>query len=380
MKKRAYGDGGIEPRGENCWRLRYRSTGKRLTVTFHGLKGEALKELRRLIKSGEDGEHIDPTKITLAEFLDRWERDWATGNVSAKTLETYVHHLKHVRRHLGSLSLQKIQPVHFAGLYSRLLRNDGEKDGLAPRTIGHIHRIVHRALGHAVQWGLLRQNPTDAVDPPRVPSTEIEILQPEQVQAILNKLRGRSIYLIAAFAIATGMRRGELLALRWKDIDTHSARLRVERSVEQTKAGGLVFKSPKTKHGRRTISLPASIVTELRAHRRQQLEERMALGRGKSSPDDLVFPTWDGQTRSPNGLTKEWSVLMDGLGLAATFHSLRHTHASHLIASGLDVITISRRLGHGSPSITLGVYGHLFPNTDDRAAEIMEASFLKGRE
>jgi integrase len=175
------------------------------------------------------------------------------------------------------------------------------------------------------------------------------------------------------------MRRGELLALRWKDIDTDGARLRVERSVEQTKSG-LAFKSPKTKHGRRTISLPSSVVTDLRSHWRAQQEQRIALGRGKSSPDDLVFPTWDGATRSPNALTKEWSVLMEGLGLAATFHSLRHTHASHLIASGLDVITISRRLGHGSPSITLGVYGHLFPNTDDRAAEIMEASFLKGRE
>jgi integrase len=378
-KKRAHGDGGIEPRGENSWRLRYRSNGKRFTVTFHGTKGEALKELRRLIKAGEDGEHVDPSKITLADFLDRWERDWAVGNVSAKTLETYIHHLKHVRRHIGSAALQKLQPVNFAELYSRLLRDEGEEDGLAPRTVGHIHRIVHRALGHAVQWGLLRQNPTDVVDPPRVADTEIEILQPDDLQAILKKLQGRSIYPIAMLAIATGMRRGELLALRWKDIDMDGARLRVERSVEQTKSG-LAFKSPKTKHGRRTISLPTSTVADLRAHWRTQLEQRIALGRGKSLPDDLVFPTWDGATRSPNALTKEWSTLMEGLGLAATFHSLRHTHASQLIASGLDVITISRRLGHGSPSITLGVYGHLFPNTDDRAAEIMEASFLKGRE
>jgi integrase len=356
MARRAHNDGGIEQRGEASWRLRYRANGRRYSTTFHGTKKDALAELRRLIKSGEDGEHVDPSKITLTTFLDCWERDWATGNVSPKTRETYAHHLKHVRRHLGDTALQRLQPVNFAELYARLLRN-GEAVGLAPRTVGHIHRIVHRALGHAVQWGLLLMNPTDAVSPPRVPSTEIEVLQPEQVQVILNKLRGRSIYLIAALAIATGMRRGELLALRWKDLDTDGARLRVERSVEQTKAGGLVFKSPKTKHGRRTISLPASIVTELRAHRRQQLEQRIALGRGKSAPDDLVFPTWDGATRSPNALTKEWSVLMEGLGLTATFHSLRHTHASHLIASGLDVITISRRLGHGSPSITLGVYG-----------------------
>ena len=149
--------------------------------------------------------------------------------------------------------------------------------------------------------------------------------------------------------------------------------------VEQTKANGLRFKSPKTKHGRRSISLPVSTVTDLRAHWKSQQQQRLALGIGKSSPADLVFPTWDGAVRSPNALTKEWSVAMRALRLTATFHSLRHTHASHLIASGLDVITISRRLGHGSPSITLGVHGHLFPNTDARAAEIMEASFQAAR-
>jgi integrase len=167
------------------------------------------------------------------------------------------------------------------------------------------------------------------------------------------------------------MRRGELLALRWQDVDLNGARLRVERSLEQTTRGGLVFKSPKTRHGRRTITLPASTVAELRTHWKAQQERRMALGQGKAPEDSLVFAAWHGSTRSPNALTKEWALAMSKAGLPITLHSLRHTHASTLIASGLDVLTISRRLGHGSPAITLNVYGHLF-KTDDRAADAME--------
>jgi integrase len=374
-KRRAHGDGGIEARGENCFRLRYRSNSKRFTVTFHGTKSEALKELRRLIKSGEDGEHVDPSRITLADFLDRWERDWVAGNVTAKTRETYTCHLKHIRQHLGSMPLQKLQPANFAELYARL--QDG--DGLAPRTVGHIHRAAHHALSHAVRWGLLRQNPTAVIKPPRPADTEIEILQPEQVRAILDKLSGRTIGKIVSVAISTGMRRAEILALKWKDMDLDGARLRVERAIEQTVSCGLVLKSPKTKHGRRTISLPASIIAEMRAHRVAQQERRIALGRGKLSPEDFIFPAWDGAMRSPNALSQQWLALMRKLGLQASFHSLRHTHASHLIAEGVDIMTISRRLGHAGPGITLGAYGHLLPNTDAKAASIMDG-FLKARE
>ena len=172
------------------------------------------------------------------------------------------------------------------------------------------------------------------------------------------------------------MRRGELLALRWQDVDLDGGKLRVEQSLEQTKAG-LQFKSPKTKHGRRSITLPASLVAELRAHWTAQQQQRLALGLGKAPDDALVFATWDGNARSPNALTKEWSVQMAAAGLKVTLHALRHTHVSSLIAAGVDILTISRRLGHASPTITLGVYGHLFSNTDDRAAQVMEAMFAR---
>jgi integrase len=371
--------GHVRRRGQRSWELKFDvgtdpTTGRRKTRyhTFKGTKREAALELARLVAGAAKGEYVDPSKMTVAQFLERWERDWAAGNVSPKTAERYGELIrKHVSPHVGRVQIQKLQPVNLSELYGKLLR----ETGLAARTVGHVHRVVHRALGHACKWGLVQRNVAELVDPPPVASAEISILRPGDVQAVLGGLQCRFLYTIAAVALATGMRRGELLALRWQDLDLDRAQIRVEQAIEETKAG-LRFKAPKTKHGRRTISLPPSIVAELRAHWKAQQEQRLSLGLGKAPPDSLVFATWEGKVRHPDGLSKEWRLAMAALKRPAiTLHSLRHTHASQLIASGLDVLTISRRLGHGSPSITLSVYGHLFTNTDDRAAAIMEATF-----
>jgi len=238
-----------------------------------------------------------------------------------------------------------------------------------------VHRLLHQALSQAGTWELVKQNAATLVDPPRTQTAEIVILTPEQVATVLKRVEGRTLRPIVALALATGARRGELLALRIGDFDPNAQTIRIDRSLEQTKSG-LRIKAPKTKHGRRTIALPPSVVTELKAYPLKLHELRLSLGMGRASNDDLLFPRFDGKIRSPHWLTQKFALLMDALKISGvTFHSLRHTHASQLIAAGMDVLTISRRLGHGSPAITLGVYGHLFSNTDARAAEIMEATF-----
>jgi len=375
--------GHIRRRGTSSFELKFEAGIDPVTrrrkiryVSFKGTKKAAQIELARLISEYAAGVGVDPSTTTLAEFLDRWERDWAKGNVSPKTLERYTEILrKHVRARVGTVRIQKLRPADLATLYATLLREGkGAGIGLAARTVGHVHRVLHRALGHAAQWGVVQQNVASLVSPPRVPSTEIEALSPKQIQSVLQKLRGRTIYPIAVLALATGMRRGELLALRWQDVKLDRSIIQVERSLEQTDAG-LRFKAPKTRHGRRSVSLPPSAVAELRAHWKDQAALRLKLGMGKMPDDGLVFARWDGEPRHPDAFTKEWSTAMKAAGLpGVTFHSLRHSHASHLIASGLDVLTISRRLGHANPTITLNVYGHLISNTDDRAAQIMESA------
>lgn len=375
--------GHIRRRGQSSWELKFDiepdpATGKRRIryASFRGTKRQAEIELARLVSEHAAGESVDPSKLTIGDFLDRWQRDWATNNVSAKTAERYAELLrKHVKARIGTQAIQKLKPLALTELYSALLK-DGHSEGrgLAPRTVGHVHRVLRRALGHAQLWGIIRQNPAAQVSPPRVEGAEIQTLTPGQWRTVLQKLQGRNLHLIALTLLGTGMRRGELCALRWRDLDLDRARLRIEQSLEQTKAG-LRFKAPKTKHGRRTITLAPLLVAALRDHWKAQGEHRLRLGMGKAPADSLVFARWDGEPRHPDALTKEWSVAMKAIGLDVTLHSLRHTHASQLIASGMDVLTISRRLGHGSPTITLGVYGHLFADSGDRAAQIIEAAF-----
>jgi integrase len=375
--------GHVRRRGERSWELKFDAgsdpgTGRRITrySSFRGTKREAEVQLAKLVAGAANGDQVDLSKLTVNEFLDRWERDWCACNVSPKTSERYGELLRlHVRPTLGSLKIQKLRPVHLSGLYSTLLRDSK----LAARTVGHVHRALHRALGHATGWDIVHHNIAARVVPPRVAHQEMAILTPAQVKVVLETARGRAIFPIATLALATGMRRGELLALRWQDIDLDRAKITVARSLEQTKAG-LRFKEPKTAHGRRTISLPATAIIEVRTHWRAQQQQRLALGAGKSPAEALVFADLNGEPRLPNAITKEWERTARAAGMAfATLHSLRHTHASHLIAAGLDILTISRRMGHGSPTITLSVYGHLFPQTDDRAAQIMEAAFTAAR-
>lgn len=192
----------------------------------------------------------------------------------------------------------------------------------------------------------------------------------------MQRLRGRSLYIVVALALATGARRGELLAQRWSDVDLEAGTLRIERSLEQTKAFGLRFKSPKTRHGRRVVTVPPWIVAELRAHWKAQQERRLELGLGKAPEDALVLGKKDGTPPRPTTVSAEWIKFAKRHGFAPVkFHALRHTHASQLINAGMDVITISRRLGHASPNVTLGVYGHRFKNKDGQAAQIVEAAF-----
>lgn len=340
---------------------------KRKWHSFKGTKREAQAECARLITEMKDGAYVERHRQSLNEFLDRWERDWAANNVGPKSAERYLELLRlHVRPHIGGKAIQSIGVQDLNALYTDLHQK------LAPRTIKHVHRLLHRVLGHAAKWGVIKRNVVALVDAPKVPVTEAPALQLTEIPTMLAGLRGRLLYPIAVVALGTGMRRGELCGLRWRDVDLDGGSLRVEQSLEQTR-GGLRFKAPKSVRSRRSITLSPAVVAELRAHWKAQQEQRLALGLGRTPPDGLVFATWEGKPRQPDKLSVEFSTAMNRIGLPhITLHSLRHTHASQLITSGMDILTVSRRLGHGSPAITLNVYGHLL-TSQDRAADIMQA-------
>jgi integrase len=344
---------------------------KRSWRSFAGTKRQAEDECARLITEMKGGGAVDPSRVTVSEFLDRFERDWVAIHTGARTAERYRDALAHVRRHLGDTQLQKLRPADIAALYAKLSRS-----GLAANSVRMVHRVFHRALGQAKTWGVIRDNVTEAIKPPPGPDREIEILQPDRARELLDRLANHPLQMLGTLALHTGARRNELLALRWRDIELDAGSLRIERALEQTRAHGVRVKSPKTKRGRRTISLSPAAVDALRAHWRAQQEQRLALGLGRAPADSLVLATLEGGVESPGAITKAWGRAIDAIGMPdAGLHVLRHTHVSMLIASGMDILTISRRIGHASVKVTLDTYGHMIHGTDARAAVIMQETF-----
>jgi integrase len=382
--------GHIRRRGKASWELKFDlgpdpTTGRR-RIRYHSFKGtrrEAQVKLAELITAAGKGEYVDASKTTVAAHVGARIAQWrASEEISPKTAERYFQLLDNqIAPHLGSKLIQKLKPAEIESWHTTLKTN-GRKDsrgGISNRTIGHAHRVLSKALRDAVRYNEVLKNVAAEEGPPKVNAKEMVILTEDQIGFVLRYFEKRrpSFHPIVALGLATGTRRGELCALRRVDVNLNAATVRIERAVEQTR-GSIRIKEPKTKHSRRTIAIPPWMVTQLRAHMARQQERRLKLGQGRAPDDALLFPRWDGAIRSPYSLTQKFRQAMRKLKLAGvTFHSLRHTHASQLIASGMDVLTISRRLGHASPAITLTVYGHLFANTDARAAEIMEATFAK---
>jgi len=378
--------GNLTRRGKNSWRLKFESgdrdpvTSKRRTryVTIHGTKKAAQVELTRLLAEVDNGTSIDPSKVTIADYLTAWLN--ADTDLSPKTKERYRQLVaQQIIPHLGATALQRLRPVQVSDWHATLLRSGG-KDGrpISARTTGHAHRILHRAYERALRLELVSRNPVHAVKPPKAAAPEVEILSTTQIGTLLGALAEHPLHPIVSLALGTGMRRGELCALTWETLDLDANTVRIERSLEET-AEGLRFKLPKTKHGRRTIALPPPVADVMREHRRRQFELRLQLGLGRPSPDDLVFTLPDGTPWPPDKVSRDWSNLVRYRGLPRVmFHALRHSHASALIAAGVDIVTVSRRLGHASPAITLNVYAHKFGSTDTAAA-LAVASAMSGK-
>jgi integrase len=379
--------GHIRKRGKTSWELKFdapRDDGQRRTAyhNFKGSKREAQRELARLRTQAADGGHIEPSRLTVGAFILERLTHWQTSRaITPRTAQGYSELITgQILPFLGSTTLQKLSTRDIETWHTALMREgrrkrNGEPDGgVSARTVGHAHRLLRKALGEAHKHGLVLKNVCTIVRPPKVKAEEVRILTPAQVDALPAQLHGHPLEAPVIVATFCGLRRGEILALRWRNVDLEEETIKVRESLEETKAGGLRFKPPKSAAGVRDVKLPAIVTDVLVAHRKRLLERRLALGQGKLSGDDLVFPLWDGRPQSPNAFSAAWSKLARELGIGCSFHSLRHTHVSQLIDMGVDVVTIARRLGHSSPAITLSAYAHLYRKDDSKAAAAINAA------
>lgn len=381
--------GSIAKRGAESWRLRFdvgvHPNGKRKvqSVTIKGTKRQAEAKLAELLHSVDKGTYVEPNKIKVIDHVRERLTQWqSSGKVNEKTVERYRELVENqiAPFPIAAIMMQRLKPGDVEKWHAAL-RTGGRKDGkggVSARTIGHAHRILSKALKDAVKFDLTVRNAAgrDGQQAPTVEAREVEILPPEKIGDVITKLRGRAIYPKVILALFTGMRRGEIAALRWRNVDLTAKTISVRESIEETKAHGPRFKSTKTKKGLRDITMPDIVAETLAEHRRGQLEERLSLGLGKPPADALVFPSRDGGPQYPRNLSGEWkeACAIVGIEPPVTFHALRHTHASQLIKAKVDVVTVSRRLGHANPQITLQVYSHLWDKRDDEASAVINAA------
>jgi integrase len=345
---------------------------KRKWHSFKRTKREAQVEKAKLIAAVSQGSYVERSKITVAEFVrsrvDQWE---TAGEITARTAQRYRQLIEHqIAPHVGRRPVQKLTRLDVEGWHTTL-RNAG----LAARTIGHAHKLLGKALRDAERDALVTKNVCRVQRAPRIAETEMTVVR--DVPTFIGALRASErFYVPAMLALFSGMRLSEVLALRWNRVDLDAGVIQVREALEQTRAHGIRFKAPKSNAGRRDITLPDILIDVLREHRRTTLELRMQLGAGRLPNDALLFADIDGAPLRPSAVSGRWAEFAERIGMPEiTFHGLRHTHASQLIDAGVDIVTISKRLGHAKPDITLRVYAHLFRNDDSKAAAAINAAF-----
>jgi integrase len=341
----------------------------------YATKHDAERDLARIMSEMYGGTFVEPANTTVAEYLRHWLDAYAAVNVSAKTLERYREIIERgIIPALGHVKLCKLSPSAIQAFYSKQMACGGMRGGpLSARTVLHYHRVLHEALRHAVKWQLLARNPADAVEPPRPRATVVHALDEAECNTLMRVVKGTDYELPVFLAIFTGMRRGEILALRWAEVDLDRGVAMVTRTLQQT-AEGLTFKEPKSAKSRRQIALSPDTVAKLKSHKARQAQARLLLGPGYAD-EDLVCAHADGKPVKPDGFTACFKQFVSRRGMTTLrFHDLRHTHASLLLKGNIHPKIVSERLGHATVGITLDTYSHLMPGMQEEAARSIDTA------
>jgi len=366
MPRRAYGTGSIQKIRDDYWRIAVSAgtvNGKRKRIVryVHGTERQAqqaLTNLQAMVNRGQAG--AADGRMTLAEWMDRWLEEkrphWRPLSYAARLNDTE----KHIKRILGNIRLHRLTPQHIQDMITQL-----QREGYAPATIQHILATLSGALKTALARDLIIRDPMRGITrPPSQPRRDVQLTD-EQLVAIYREAQTLRYGLAVILAARTGMRRGEILGLRWQDIDWEAHELHIRQTVVPYWQKGeyriMIQPAPKTSSGYRAVAVDPDMLAALRQHRRQQAQERLLAGPNWRD-HDLVFCRPNGEPTDPNVLSDSMRIIRRRLGLAGLrLHDLRHAHATHLLAAGWPVAEVSARLGHSSPAITHQIYAHAVP-------------------
>jgi integrase len=347
-------------------------TGRRktATATIKGSRRDAEKELRRLLHQVDTGEHVDPTRASMQQYLEQWLKAVQPA-LASRSYERYATIVsKYLIPGFGAIQVNKLTPAHLQQTYSSW----SELSAAARR---YNHTILRAALENAVEMQLIARNPADVLRKklPKRAKREMVVLTAGEVDRLLDGA-GALLYIPTMVALATGARRGEILAIRWRNVDLDRGVIRIVESAEQTKTG-ITFKPPKG-NKTRSVTLPASAIAELRDHKRIQAEQLLRLGI-RQTCDTLVCAREDGSILTPWILTGSFTRLVKALALnpSAHFHTLRHTHATRLLENGVHPKIAQERLGHATVAMTIDLYSHVTPSMQEEAAAKIDTIFRR---
>lgn len=358
--RRAPGEGSLYKRADGRWcaqcRVESPTGGQKTRYLYAKTKGEASEKLRAALAERDSGFVFDDGKLTVGEYLEKW-LDTVRDTVKDRTWERHESVVRlHLVPELGGVRLSRLTPMEVQTLYRERLDS-----GLSPRTVQIIHTTLHKALKQAVRWRLVPRNVCGDVDPPHAPRKEVQPLSAEQVRSLLAAAEGDPLEALYALAVTTGMRQGELLGLRWEDVDLGARVVRVRRTVWEGKSS-----APKTRAARRQVGLSRRAFRALHEHRE------------RANGSEWVFPSQTGRTPfdAHHLLNRSWLPLRKRAGLPETtrFHDLRHTAATLLLCRGVHPKLVQSLLGHASIEITMNTYSHVMPEMSGAAARAMDTA------
>lgn len=387
-KKRGHGEGGISQRKDGRWMGQITlgidpATKKAKRITFYGkTRREVQDKIREALNLKERGLLSEPSKLTIEEWLDTWMDDYKKQELKPSTWVSYKSLIEnYIKPNLGKFKLNKLRTNDIQRFYNNMLENGRkatkpadkqESKGLSTRTVKYIHTILKAALAQAEKEGHIQGNPAAATTQPRQTKKEITPLSVEQVQHFLSSVKDNWLYPLFVMDLGTGLRRGELLGLKWDDINLMDNTATIRRSLLQIKGQLLLQEDTKTKASKATVKLPGTVAKELKKVKKQQAKDRLFLG---EAYQDLgfVFAWPDGHPIRPDYLYHQFKTLLKENGLPdVRFHDLRHTFCTLLLEAGEDLATVSKLARHSSYSITADIYGHLTKKMQDQAADKLD--------
>ena len=366
-KRRSNNEGTIFRRGDGRWTASISLEGGKRKSYYGKTRGEVAGKLNTALKAKQDGLPLVGERQKTGGFLWEW-LDIIKPSLRPGSWQRYEQMVRiHLTPQIGHIALARLTPGAVQRLYANRL-----EAGLSSTSVHHLHAFLHSALDHAARWGLVARNVTDLVRPPRISRKEMTTLSPEQTRAFLRLAAGEPHEALYVLAITTGMRQGELLALRWRDVDLDRGSLRVVGTMRRI-TGGFAIQEPKTPRSRRQLSLGAVALSALKGHRTRQLEKRLGLGSAWHD-DDLVFANEVGRPIEVGNLLRRsfWPLLGRAHLPRIRFHDLRHTAATLMLGKGVHPKVVSEMLGHAQVAVTLDLYSHVTPNMQQAAVAAID--------